>query len=82
MISPQNCGSVSSESDHFPSLSFKPCCSYTDVSKLASELKQQLEKVFDEEISKTLNKGKVLKGYFKLSICCIWLYVLVMKLLF
>ncbi|XP_057208681.1 E3 ubiquitin/ISG15 ligase TRIM25-like [Triplophysa rosa] len=52
----QNFESVSSESDHFPRLSFKPCCSYTDVSKLTSELKQRLETVFDEEISKTLNK--------------------------
>lgn len=71
MISPQNFESVSTKSDNFHSITFKPCCSYTDVSKLVSDLKQRLETVFDEEISKMFKKGIVLKGYFKLSICCI-----------
>ncbi|KAK7150334.1 hypothetical protein R3I93_011553 [Phoxinus phoxinus] len=54
----QNYESVSSSSgsNGFPSRSFKPCCSYTDVSKLACELKERLETVFNQEINETFKK--------------------------
>ncbi|XP_051731605.1 uncharacterized protein LOC127502618 [Ctenopharyngodon idella] len=54
----QNYESVSSSSgsNGFPSHSFKPCCSYTDVNKLVCELKEQLETVFNQEINETLKK--------------------------
>ncbi|XDV42167.1 hypothetical protein PO909_010885 [Leuciscus waleckii] len=48
--------SSSSGSNGFPSRSFKPCCSYTDVSKLACELKERLETVFNQEINETFKK--------------------------
>ncbi|XP_056115922.1 E3 ubiquitin/ISG15 ligase TRIM25 [Rhinichthys klamathensis goyatoka] len=54
----QNYESVSSSSgsNGFPSCSFKPCCSYTDVSKLACELKERLVTVFKQEINETFKK--------------------------
>ncbi|XP_051500622.1 E3 ubiquitin/ISG15 ligase TRIM25-like [Myxocyprinus asiaticus] len=48
--------SSSSGSDDFPSPSFKPCCSYMDLSKLVYELKERLETVFNQEISETSKK--------------------------
>lgn len=60
----QNYGSVSSSgSDGFPSHSFKPGCSYTDVNKLLCQLKEQLEAVFNQEINETFQKGKTSKHY-------------------
>ncbi|XP_048062451.1 E3 ubiquitin/ISG15 ligase TRIM25 isoform X3 [Megalobrama amblycephala] len=54
----QNYESVSSSSgsNGFPSHSFKPCCSYTDVNKLVCELKERLETVFNQEINETFKK--------------------------
>lgn len=62
----QNYESVSSSSgsNGFPSRSFKPCCSYMDVSKLVCELKERLETVFNQEINETFKKGKITKVYF------------------
>ncbi|XP_077076094.1 E3 ubiquitin/ISG15 ligase TRIM25-like isoform X3 [Siphateles boraxobius] len=48
--------SSSSGSNGFQSHSFKPCCSYTDVSKLVCELKERLETVFNQEINETFRK--------------------------
>ncbi|XP_051952515.1 E3 ubiquitin/ISG15 ligase TRIM25-like isoform X2 [Xyrauchen texanus] len=48
--------SSSSGSDDFPSTSFKPCCSYVDISKLVYELKERLQIVFNQEISETSKK--------------------------
>ncbi|ROI33829.1 E3 ubiquitin/ISG15 ligase TRIM25 [Anabarilius grahami] len=57
----QNYESVSSSSgsNGFPSHSFKPCCSYTDVNKLVCELKERLESVFSQEINETFKKGSL-----------------------
>lgn len=65
--------SSSSGSDGFPSRCFKPCCSYPDVNKLVCELKEQLETIFSQEINKTVQKGKLAKGYFFNG--CVWLYL-------
>ncbi|CAM4693406.1 unnamed protein product [Leuciscus chuanchicus] len=59
--------SSSSGSNGFPSRSFKPCCSYTDVSKLACELKERLETVFNQEINETFKKDLATK----ISLVCI-----------
>ncbi|XP_051954723.1 tripartite motif-containing protein 75 [Xyrauchen texanus] len=48
--------SSSSGSDDIPSLSFKPCCSYMDASKLVFELKERLETTFNQEIRETSKK--------------------------
>ncbi|XP_073789389.1 uncharacterized protein ftr79 isoform X2 [Danio rerio] len=45
-----------SGSDGFPSHSFKPGCSYTDVNKLLCQLKEQLEAVFNQKINETFQK--------------------------
>ncbi|XP_067239104.1 E3 ubiquitin/ISG15 ligase TRIM25 isoform X4 [Chanodichthys erythropterus] len=57
----QNYESVSSSSgsNGFPSHSFKPCRSYTDVNKLVCELKERLETVFNQEINETFKKGSL-----------------------
>nr|XP_055043072.1 E3 ubiquitin/ISG15 ligase TRIM25-like [Misgurnus anguillicaudatus] len=61
--------SSTSEPDDFPRLTFKPCCSYTDISKLACELKDRLETVFNEEISKTLKKVSDLATLKNTQVC-------------
>ncbi|XP_077076176.1 uncharacterized protein LOC143729048 isoform X2 [Siphateles boraxobius] len=43
-------------SDEFPSLSFQPCCSFEDISKLVCELTGRLETTCMQETNKTINK--------------------------
>ncbi|XP_067273527.1 uncharacterized protein [Pseudorasbora parva] len=49
------CVASSSGSDEFPSLSFQPCCSFEDISKLVCELTGRMETTCIREITKTVS---------------------------